>query len=213
MVTEFLYMPRLETAEIEQLVDLESFMKLKDVLKGDSAILVTAHLGNWELGAAMVQRMGIDLHVIVYDHPDPRVAGLFRQRREAMGLKVLSVKEAVRHMRSLTESASVGVVGDRDFTGQGSEVDFFGVRATVPDGYASHAVTCGIPVIPGFCLRRSDGKYHLILEEPLFAPGEKDKTPADVVTSFVRLLEKCIEKHTEQWYFFQRVGEKGKPYA
>jgi KDO2-lipid IV(A) lauroyltransferase len=213
MVTEFLYLPRLKTADLERLVDIESFARLKGLFRGGSAIFVTAHMGNWELGAAMVAMMGIDLHVVVYDHPDPRIARLFRKRREARGLKVMSVKEAARRMRSLTEHSSVGIVGDRDFTGQGTEVDFLGVRATVPDGYAAHAVTHGIPVIAGFCVREDDGKYHLVNEEPLFIPGQSDMTAADVVSSFTTLLEKCVEEHTEQWYFFQRVGEKGRPFA
>jgi lauroyl/myristoyl acyltransferase len=62
-------------------------------------------------------------------------------------------------------------------------------------------------------VRQEDGRYHLILGEPLFTPGRDDKTAADIVRSFVTLLEKCVEKHTEQWYFFQRVGERGRPYA
>jgi lauroyl/myristoyl acyltransferase len=213
MVTEFLYMPKLKGAPLERLVDLESFRKLESLAGGAGTILVTAHLGNWELGATMARMMGIDLHVVVYDHPDKRIASLFRRRREAMGLKVMSVKDAARHMRSLGKHASVGIVGDRDFTGQGSQVDFLGVRATVPDGYASHAVAHSIPVIPGFCVREGDGKYHLVLGEPLFVPGDKDATPAEIVTGFIALLEKWIEKHTEQWYFFQRVGERGRPYA
>ncbi|MFH1312171.1 MAG: lysophospholipid acyltransferase family protein [Candidatus Eisenbacteria bacterium] len=213
MVTEFLYLPRLKAVDLERLVDVESFTRLKAMLRSGSAIFVTAHMGNWELGAAMVAMMGIDLNVVVYDHPDPRIARLFRERREAKGLKVMSVKEAARHMRSLTEHSSVGIVADRDFTGQGTEVDLFGVKATVPDGYAAHAVTHGIPVIAGFCIRKDDGKYHLVLEEPLFIPGRSDVTAAEVVTRFTRLLEKCVEEHTEQWYFFQRVGEKGKPFA
>jgi KDO2-lipid IV(A) lauroyltransferase len=213
MVTEFLYLPRLKSSDIERLVDMESFAGLKRMLGDGNAIFVTAHLGNWELGAAVVAMLGIDLYVIVYDHPDPRIARLFRKRREAKGLKVISVKQAARQMRSLTERSSVGIVGDRDFTGQGTQVDFFGVKATVPDGYAAHAITHGVPVIAGFCVRESDGKYHLILEKPLFIPGKGDMTASDVVGSFTRLVEKCVEEHPEQWYFFQRVGEKGRPFA
>ena len=211
MVTEFLYLPRLSPADIDRLVDVKSFARLKGMFGSANAIIVTGHMGNWELGAAMVAALGIDLHVVVYDHPDPRIAKLFRDRRKARGLKVMSVREAARHMRTLTELSSVGSVGDRDFTGQGVEAELCGVKATVPDGYAAHAVTHGVPVIAGFCVRERDGKYHLMLEEALFIPGESDMKPADIVARFTRLLEKCVEQHPEQWYFFQRVGEKGDP--
>lgn len=212
MVTEFLYMPRISPANLERHVDVESFAKLKRVLGRGTAIFVTAHLGNWELGAAVASMMGVDLHVVVYDHPDTRIARLFRQRRQAKGLKVMSLREAARRMRVAIAHSSVGVVGDRDFTGQGTETTFFGVAATVPYAYAAQAVASGIPIIPAFCVRLDDGRYHLMLEEPLFTPGSPE-TAAIIAERFVKVLEKWVEKHTEQWYFFQRVGERARAYV
>ena len=137
MVTEFLYMPKLKGRRLERLVDLKSFAKLRSLPDNTGVILVTAHLGNWELGAAMARMTGIDLHVVVYDHPDERIASLFRRRREAMGLKVMSVKDAARRMRSLAGHASVGevTVPSRRGTGYSQSLTAF---STLPYCSAIH---------------------------------------------------------------------------
>ena len=82
-VTEFVYFPRINMSNIAKLADLDSFKCLKGLVSGGPAILLTGHIGNWELAAAIPAMMGMDLHVVVLDHPDRRVARMFRERRQA----------------------------------------------------------------------------------------------------------------------------------
>lgn len=206
VVTEFFYLPGMDRAALAELVDIESFRKLKGMLGRSNAIFVTAHIGNWELAAAAAVAAGMDLHVVVYDHPDPRVARLFRRYRQAEGLKVISVTDEPARMRSALSAGSLGVVADRDFTGRGIEVSFLGMRVRVPSGYAALAVSEGVPVIPGFCVKNSDGKYHLSIGEAVFSPGETSSEITDIVSRYIRLVEKQVEKYPEQWYLFDKVG-------
>jgi KDO2-lipid IV(A) lauroyltransferase len=204
MVTEFLYLPRINPENLDRYIDVESFRPLVAVLKQGPAILVTAHVGNWELGAAVVAMMGINIKAVVYDHPDPRIARMFRDRRRQKGVGVMSVREAARQMASALEGGCLGIVGDRDYSGQGLEVDFFGLPIRVPYAYAGLALAQRIPVIVGFCLRQQDGKYGLVMEPPIL-PGQAD-TPRDLVQTCLRMFQKCVEKYPEQWYFLERVG-------
>lgn len=213
MVTEFLYLPRLAPDHLDRLVDLGTFGTLKDLVGDATVILVTGHLGSWELGAAIGAHLGIDLHVVVYDHPDRRIARLFRERREAMGLKAMSVREAARLMRSVIDHSSIGVVGDRDFTGKGITARFFGVPASMPSAYAGLAVSKAVPVVAGFCVKGRNGKYHLASCELIYSPEKTPKLPNEIVDDFTAVLEKCIESYPDQWYFFQKVGERARPYA
>ncbi len=211
MVTEFLYLPRFSLDNLEHLVDLESFRKLMPAVGGDNVILLTGHIGNWELGVAIDSMLGMNLHVVVYDHPDRRVARLFRSRREEKGLKVMSVREAARRMRRALDTSSVGIVGDRDFTGHGVEATYFGVPVIVPGAYASLAVARKKRIIPAFCLKQRDGRYRLILEEPPSIEAGEGADPMEIVRTCLKIFEKCVEKYPEQWYFFDRVGSSHEP--
>jgi KDO2-lipid IV(A) lauroyltransferase len=213
MVTEFVYFPRINMKNLPKLADLDSFRPLKEFVSGGPAMLLTAHMGNWELAGAIASMMGIDLHVVVLDHPDKRVARMFRQRRQAKGVKAIPLDAPRQLLRCLKRGACVGIVGDRDFRGSGAGTHLFGIPVTVPSAYAALGARDGIPIIPGFCLRDTDGRYRLLLGEPLLKRGDTSRSPGEIVEAYVRTLENCVEKHVTQWYFFQRVGEKGRPYV
>ena len=206
MVTEFMYFPKLNLDNISDLVDIESFRKLIPAVGDDSVIFITGHIGNWELGAAMASMLGLDLHVVVYDHPDRRVARLFRERRQEKGLKVMSVREAARKVPSVLSASSVGVVGDRDFTGQGMQATYFGTEVIVPGAYAGLALARKKRIIPGFCMKQADGRYKLILQDPPAIRVEKETRPEEVVGACLKIFEKSVEKYPGQWYFFDRLG-------
>jgi len=213
VVTEFLYLPRLNRSKFEDLVDVKGFESLRMLTRGERAILITAHLGNWELGAAALAMLGLDLHVVVYDHPDRRIARLFRKYREQKGLAVMSIKEAARRIRGLPRGSCIGIVADRDYTGRGLKVSMFGVRTTVPSGYAHLAISEKIPVIAGFCLKGTDGRYHLELAGTIYNPEQAIKSHREIVESFIEVLEKSIAKYPEQWYFFEKLESNGEPYV
>jgi lauroyl/myristoyl acyltransferase len=158
------------------------------------------------MAAAAAGLVGIDLHVIVWDHPDRRIAAIFRALREAKGVRVMSVRAAARSMPSALETSCVGLAGDRDFTGQGVAVRFLGALTHVPSAYAALAVSKGVPVIPVFCLRLEDGRYHLFHESAITA-GSAARPDEKIVGECLHTFEKYVEKYPEQWYRFQSLAE------
>ena len=206
VVVEFLYSPRLSSDNLRDLVDVESFEPLKKYAAAPGAVFATAHLGSWELAGAVLSMMGIDLTVIVYDDPDPRVARLFRERREAKGIRVVPVRATARELLSAIQDTSLGVVADRDFSGQGMITEFFGVRSRVPFAYAGLAVSRGMPVVFGVCVKLEDGKYHLMVEEPVRGDRDDREAGKKIARRCVHSIEKYVEEHPEQWYFFEKIG-------
>jgi lauroyl/myristoyl acyltransferase len=211
VVTEFLYLPRVDAEGLASMVDLDSFRGLTDTLAGRHGILVTSHLGNWEIAAVATASLGIDLRLVVYDHPDRRVARLFRKIRKAKGLEMMSVKRAAREIVGSIRKASIGIVGDRDYSGKGKEARFLGAGMRVPSAYAGLAVAMRVPVVVGFCVRRPDGKYGLVFQETVYDPRRHTMTADEIVQACLRLFEKGVEKYTEQWYFFGKVGARWGP--
>jgi KDO2-lipid IV(A) lauroyltransferase len=206
VVAEFLYSPRLGPDDIGGLVDIPSFEPLRKYAGGSHAVFATAHLGSWELAAAVLSMLGVRLTVIVYDDPDPRVARLFRERREARGVRVLPVKATSREVLAALRETSLGVVADRDFSGQGMAATFFGRPAKVPFAYAGLALALGVPVVFGICVKGEDGRYRLVLEEPIVGDREDPDAARKMAARCIEMIEKYVEKYPEQWYFFQKVG-------
>ncbi len=209
VVAEFLYSPRVTAGNIGDLVDLESFEAVRRYAGPPGAVFATAHLGSWEFAALVLAAMGIKLTVIVYDDPDPRIARLFRERREARGISVIPVKATSRELLTAVREGSLGVVADRDFSGRGMEAEFFGRPARMPFAYAGLALARGMPVVFGACVKEADGKYHLKVEEPLTGDAEDADGARRMARECVGRIEKYVEKHPEQWYLFEKIG--GEP--
>ena len=68
------------------------------------------------------------------------------------------------------------------------------------------ALARGKRIIPGFCMKESDGRYRLILEDPPAIKVEEGDGPGEIVGKCLRIFEKSVEKYPGQWYFFERLG-------
>jgi KDO2-lipid IV(A) lauroyltransferase len=211
VVAEFLYSPRITPENVGDFVDLESFECLREYAQPPGAVFATAHLGSWEFAGTILTMLGIKLTVIVYDDPDPRVARLFRERREARGMSVIPVKATARELVSAVKEGSLAVVADRDFSGRGMETEFLGKRARMPVAYAGLAVARGMPVVFGACVKQADGKYHLVAGKPLSGDREDHQSARRIAEECIRKIEKCVENYPEQWYLFEKIGGEFDP--
>jgi len=206
VVAEFLYSPRVTPGNIGDLVDLESFEVLRQYATSPGAVFATAHVGSWEFAAIILSAMGIKLTVIVYDDPDPRVARLFRQRRETRGISVIPVKATSRELLTAVREGSLGVVADRDFSGRGMAAVVFGRPVRMPFAYAGLAVARGMPVVFGVCVKEPDGKYHLKVDEPMRGDREDPESARKIARACISRIEYYVEKYPEQWYLFEKIG-------
>lgn len=205
-VAEFLYSPRVTPENIGEYVDIESFEPLRRYAGQPGAVFATAHLGSWEFAAIILSILGVSLTVIVYDDPDPRVARIFRKRREARGMRVIPVKATSRELVSAVREGSLGVVADRDFSGRGMATRFFDRRARMPFAYAGLAVARDMPVVFGVCIKKGDGRYHLEVGEPITGDSEDPGSARRIAAECVSRIEKCVEKYPDQWYLFEKIG-------
>lgn len=175
--------------------------------KGKGVILLSAHLGNWELGAIGLALSGYPVAAVFLPHRHKRVNDFFNSKRERKGVKVITLGRAVRNcLSSLRENMLVGLVGDRVFYAAGFLTDFFGLPTYLPKGAAAFSLQTGAPIVPIFVIRNSNDTYTLMLEKPIEhnATGNKE-------TDFTQLLFKCklvledyIKRFPEQWYMFRK---------
>lgn len=193
---------------IKQHIELQNLNYFDQALKeGKGAITLTAHLGNWELGGVVIALLGYPFWAVALEHKDKRVNAFFNAQRESKGLKVIPFgRAAMRCLRVLAKNEIVALVGDRDFSGKGMVVDFFGKPTLLPLGPAAFAQRTNARIIPGFMVRNKDDTFTLRMEKPIevsSTSGNKHDLRA-LVQQYKVIIENYIRRYPDQWYMFRK---------
>lgn len=177
-------------------------------LSGKGVILLTAHLGNWEVGGLMLAQVRQPIHVVLVPDIFPGVERERRRLHERYGVTEIRVDRSIAPtlavLRALGRNAIVAMQGDRDFDNTGVAVPFFGREAYFPRGPLRVAMASGATVLPAFIVRLPDGRYRAIVEGPLpiETRGERDAALAVNLERYVAILERYVREYPEQWYCF-----------
>ncbi|MDQ3673763.1 MAG: lysophospholipid acyltransferase family protein [Gemmatimonadota bacterium] len=193
---------------------VEGWDLLEDVMaRGKGLILVTGHMGNWELGGAYIASRGVPLDAIGRGMANPLFDEWLNRGREEMGITVVHDSEAVRRTpRSLRAGRAVGFVADQGVLGLASTyVPFFGRPAKTPRGAAVFALRFDVPVLFVVTIRKPNGRYRLVFERVEIIPtGDKDRDVDAIVARYTQILEKWVRVAPEQ-YFWQHRRWKRQP--
>lgn len=181
---------------------------------GRGAILLTAHVGNFEIGGFFLGELGLKVAVVYLPDPTPVVERDRTAARERLGIRSLPVTSelsAVKILRSLEEGYFVAIQGDRDYAGTGRVLPFLGRGVSFPVGPFRIAAAAGVPLLPVFVLRSPDGTYRTVVEPPIRVVaarrGEREEAERAAMETFVSLLERTVRENGEQWYVFSRFWE------
>lgn len=176
--------------------------------KGNGVILALPHLGGWEWAGfwvAAVRRQPITVVVEALDPPE--LFEWFVDLRRSLGMTIvpLGPEAGTAVLKTLKEGGIVALVCDRDISGGGVEVEFFGERTTLPSGPATLALRTGAPLLPTAVYFR-DGGGHLAVARPP-VPVERTGKFRDDVTKVTQALagelESLIRHAPEQWHLMQ----------
>ena len=209
---DFFRFEKLDKEYIQKNVRLIDLRHFDDCLtEGKGAIVVTAHLGNWELGGVVISMLGYPFLTVALPHKSKNVNELFNGQRESKGTKVLPLGNAAKGcLKALKHNELVGLVGDRDFVGNGMVIDFFGKPTIFPMGPAVFSLKTKTKIVPGFMLRNKDDSFSLIINKPLdyTASGDEEKDLKAIITSYKVIFEDYIRRYPEQWYMFRRFWKE-----
>lgn len=176
--------------------------------KRKGAILLSAHIGNWELGAAAIAGLGYPLHALVLDHKDKRINDFFVRQRVLCNIDVIGLGGQLKNcFRVLKKKEALAIVGDRDFTESGIEADFFGRPAVLPKGAASFSLKTGAPIVPTFLIRKKDNTFKLIFEKAIEGKKteNKDSDVKHIMKRYLPAIEKYVKAFPDQWYVFKKI--------
>ncbi|MFH1594212.1 MAG: lysophospholipid acyltransferase family protein [Candidatus Omnitrophota bacterium] len=182
----------------------------KAMAGGKGAILLTAHIGNWELAGAIIARFGYPVYAIALDHADKRLNDFFLEQRMRAGVKIIPIGAHLKScFRVLKNNGLLGILGDRDFSNHGIKANFFGKETILPKGPAFFSLRTGAPIIPLSVVRVENDAFRVFFHEPLESvnTGDNEDDIKRFIKRYISVIEGYIRSYPDQWYAFRKVWD------
>ncbi|HXB47607.1 MAG TPA: phosphatidylinositol mannoside acyltransferase [Streptosporangiaceae bacterium] len=205
---------RLPVMPVERLVDGmraegpfdEAFGYLAE---GRGVVFALPHTGNWDQAAAYIMAKGAGSITAVVERLKPEaVYEKFVAFREGLGMEVLPASGGARPFGILAQRLRAGrvvvLVADRDVTGTGIEVEFFGEKCMMQPGSAALAVQTGAALMPVVLWFDGDGwgvRIGSAIPVPEL-PSRKERAAA-MMQDVARFFEDGIREHPQDWHMLQ----------
>lgn len=181
--------------------------------RGKGAIVVTGHIGNFELGGAVLARRYALLDVIKpqrNDLFDDYINELRLERGIATVTMDRSGPAVARHLR---QGGLVSLLIDQDAGQQGVFVPFLGQMASTWPGAARLSLRTGCPIVPLAILRQDDSSHCMFIGDALWPEG-RPSTPegtAEYLQEITACLEGYVHRNPEQWFWVHRRWKSQMP--
>ena len=182
---------------------------------GRGFLLVTGHVGNWEMGAVTLRQHHLVPAVVGQRELDPNVQEMRQQLRERLGVESIDIGSSMAtafKVRSAVDAGrAVALLVDRAYPEDQVPVPFFGLPTPFLRSPALLARFCGCDILPGFFLRNADGSYYNVWGQPVRADTSlsPDEDAVRVMTRVAADLERVIRAHPTQWFNFYRFWGAG----
>jgi KDO2-lipid IV(A) lauroyltransferase len=200
---------KLNLSKIEGMIQPEGLKYLYSAYKkGKGVILLTGHIGNFELLGAYLSLKGYRLSAIVRDVYDPRLNKLLLRNRESVGLENISSSADVKKIIKVLKAGRIlAILADQDSTRvKGTFVNFLGKAARTPVGPAFLHLKLNSPIIPMVILRNERDRYKIIIKPELeFQPaGDRKEDIRNLTQKYTHVLEEIIREHPCQWVWMHK---------
>jgi len=221
LLAEFCLMPGYTAEQASRFIryeGLENYLRARD--RGKGVLVLTGHLGAWELSSFYHSLMGYPMGMVIRRLDNPLVDRFVNRIRCLHGNRVIHKDDFARGLiGSMRAGETVGILMDTNMTPpQGVFVPFFGVQACTASGMARVAPKTGAAVVPGFLLwEKVEGRYVLHFGEELavISTGDAEADAQANTAAFTAVIEQYVRRYPEQWLWMHRrwktrpAGEEG----
>ncbi len=175
---------------------------------GRGIVFAVPHVGNWEIAGLIAGDMGLNLMAIAEHLPNQRITEWFFDVRAKFGIDIVLTSDPSRRskmVRLLKAGGALALLADRDVTGNGTVVEFFGEDTTVPAGPAALAELTNSALIPVVVYFRDGAGYRIEVGEAIDFPTEGARAERVRIGSqmVADALAAQIRKQPSQWHLFQ----------
>lgn len=183
----------------------------KALAEGRGAVLLTAHLGHWEIGGLGLRAMGYPVNVVAMKHNTTLTNYLINIMRARHGIRIIEVEDstygAIELVKALNRNELVAVLGDRVFSDRSEVTTFFHRPVPLPIGPVLLAMAARAPIVPAFSIMEAPGCYRGIIEPPLelhYGPDRKEALQHNM-RQVTAVFERYISRYPDQWYMVDPI--------
>jgi len=205
-LADVMRMPALTPHVVDQFVTIDNIESLYEARSGGTGVLVcTVHIGGMDLIGPAMLRHGESLHVVADDTTYGSLYEHLKAVRAEHGLLLIGWRNMRGIFRVLRDRGSVVLFCDVGFRRGDVPVDFLGEPTTFPPGPASLSARTGAPILPVYCLRTPDDRFHARGLPTIRCTSDE---PAEVYRATQALadeLGEVIREDPSQWYMFRPI--------
>jgi predicted LPLAT superfamily acyltransferase len=190
------------------------------VEQGTGGLLVSAHLGNWEIAGHLLYRVKAKINVVMFEGEHEKVKEYMDRVKGEKNLNIIAIKEDLSHLYAINDAFErkelVCMHGDRFLPGtRVVEMPFMGESACFPSGPLLMAAKYNVPVSFVFAMKENASHYYFSATKGVVHTYTRDKVKQleelkSSLHPFVQLIEKNIYKYPYQWFNFYNFWKTGK---
>jgi KDO2-lipid IV(A) lauroyltransferase len=205
MGAEFARFSKYAKENIEQFVALdghENFLEAQR--RGKGVLILTGHIGAWELSSFAHALYGFPLHYMARPIENGRIDALVNGYRCRTGNRPIFKNESARAMlKILKDAGTIGILADQNTMPEEAVfVNFFGKAASTTTGIARVALHTDAAVVPGYAVWDEGLQKYRLRFEPrveLIRTGDQERDVFENTQKFAKVLEEIIRKYPDQW--------------
>ena len=188
----------------------------KAVKNRTGGILLMSHLGNWEVAAHLLKQKGIPLMLFMGKKDGEQIEGMQKSSLQKNGVEVMasqsgqgSPMDILEGIRFLRKGWILSIAGDRlGNTGRSCvKTGFFRHSVTLPETPYALSLATGVPIYIFFALRMGRGKYHFIIDHPIYLHGDSRQSRRECVREtaqhYAKSLEQAVCSYPFEWHHFE----------
>ncbi|CAN5364405.1 lipid A biosynthesis acyltransferase [soil metagenome] len=179
---------------------------------GKGGVLISAHIGNWEIASQLLSGLGAKVNVVMMDAEYDRIKDYLTTVTGERQYNIIPVKQDMSHIfgisNALINKEFICIHGDRFLEGaKVMGVEFMGGHAYFPAGPFSIAKRLKVPATYVYAMKESDTHYHFFATEPFTF----DSSVREFIASYAQELEKKVRQYPYQWFNYYDFWQQDLP--
>jgi KDO2-lipid IV(A) lauroyltransferase len=203
-IIEFLRMPYYyQSKEIKRIFSIEVGKDLLDKYREQGAVLVTAHLGNWEIAGSGLTAYSYPITALAYRQKNEKINAVIESIRKESGMEIIYHDQNLKtFLKALNQGRYIAFLVDQNaLRHRGVFVDFFGLKASTVTFPAKLAVKYNKPILFSYCIySENEKKYKAYIEEIQYKKsGNFEEDIKRLTQSYTKYIEEAVKRYPGQY--------------